>query len=475
MERAETNITPGTVYKIAAVVVTLYITNFIFGMVSPQSLRSGNSIVYMIFAGGVVVTLISILNFELALIIFIFAAPVVAYHVPGLNYFMTPSDAFLVIIAVVYFLRMSTGRERGFSSTILDKPIFYFILLSILSMINTNVFSEGAMELIQTFEYFVICYYIFSLSVNRRNVLETLFMAIMIVGFLVSVHGIVQYWTMGRGDTRITGTFAHFNAMGTFMAMATTFTFARATTEKDPRRRIFFFMILFLNILALLLSFSRGAWIGTVVGIVIIAWIRGMVNFLKYFSVIFVFLILLSLFVPSTRYTERFRSISNISDVSSQSRLNQYEIVYDTIITYPLLGVGLANNKHYVRKKYNAPESSEIHNLFFHIAIERGVPAAFTLLLMFMIFYWDIIKRIGRTKDEYYKSIYLALMAVMIAFGMTNMFAYMLIRGPALFFAMFLGLYQATIYVEENEPKSVEWARLLSSVDLKRPTMRMGL
>jgi hypothetical protein len=40
---------------------------------------------------------------------------------------------------------------------------------------------------------------------------------------------------------------------------------------------------------------------------------------------------------------------------------------------------------------------------------------------------------------------------------------------------MSLGLYQAAIYIEENEPVESKWAEMLSTLDTKRPTAKLGL
>jgi len=56
-----------------------------------------------------------------------------------------------------------------------------------------------------------------------------------------------------------------------------------------------------------------------------------------------------------------------------------------------------------------------------------------------------------------------------------NIFAYQLIRGLGLLFAVFLAMYPAAIYIEENEPANAEWAEMLSTLDIRHTPLEMGL
>lgn len=460
---------------IMLVIAALFTVNLVFKMIDISSpVDYGRLIRGLMMFGSLAVIVFSFVRFRFSILVFIFIAPLAVHSLPGIPFFFTYGDAYIIILVLVWFFRMVFGHEQVMRGTILDRLIFIFVALSLFSIINSRDTSAAFRELIQTLEYFVFCYYLFVMAINRRSMLNAVIYAVVACGALVSIYGILQYGRMGGHESRIVGTFGHFNAMGAFLSMMIVFSFNLAITEKDRRARIFFYAALVLNVLAILLTFSRGAWIAVILGIVVSAWIRGMAQFLKIFTIVVGALAIMSVVAPP-RYIARLATVPKIEDMASKNRLRQWEIAYETITTYPLLGVGLTSNGAHVTEKYDEPASGEIHNLFLHIGSERGLPAMVVLLSIFGLFYVNCIRRISRTEDPFYHSIYVALFAALVAFGVVNLFAYQFIRGLGLFFAMFLGMYSAAVYIEENEPGQAEWADMLSTLEVKRPRLEMGM
>ncbi len=474
MLEREFNISNRHIYIVAGILIFVYLSNYLiqFVKVSPESYSAViRNVMYIVSIAGIVLTFA---NYHLSLIIFIFVAPLAVYNIPNLPFFFTYGDAYLLILVFVWITRIGLGHEKRPLKTFLDRLIFLFVLLSILSAINSRYADAATREIVQTLEYFVFCYYLFSVTIIRRNILDGIVQGIVVCGGLIALYGIMQYFRLGAGESRITGTFGHFNAMGTFMAMMVTFVFNLAIAEKDRKAKYFFYAVLAVDTLALLMTFSRGAWIGTVTGIIVSAQIRGMVQFIRIFALVMVVFFLMAVIAPP-QYIGRMASVPRVEDTSSKNRLRQWQIAYETISSYPLLGVGLENNTDHVIEKYNEPTNGEIHNLFLHVGSERGLPAMLVLIGIFGLFFVRIIKRLNQTEDDYFRALYTALFSAVLAFGIVNIFAYQLIRGIALFFTMFLALFNAGMYVEENEPVESKWAEMLSTLESKRPLAKMGL
>jgi putative inorganic carbon (hco3(-)) transporter len=479
MQENERQVTIKQVNTIAAVIVGFFVLNYLMKFISVANPEQKSSLLDWILAVGLVAAVfMSAANFELSIVIFIFVAPLTVYNIPHLKFFFTYGDAYLIVLVFIWIGRMVLGHEMRPPKTFLDRLIFFFILFTLLSAISSYSTSAAVREIVQTLEYFVFCYYLFTVAVNRRDVLDCLIHAIVLCGGMLAVYGVIQYFRMGGGSFRIPGTFAHFNAMGTFMAMMITFVFNLVLAEKNRLKRIFYYVILGVDTVAILLTFSRGAWMGVIVGLILSAQIRGMVQFIRVFAVVIVVFLVVAVVTPPqfmSRYLGRIYSVPRVEDSASKSRLRQWQIAAETISEYPLLGVGLTNNRDYVTQKYGEPQNGEIHNLFLHIASERGVASALILLAMFGAFFLHIMKRIRRTEDPFFHSLYVALFAVVVSYGVVNIFAYQLIRGLGLFFAIFLGLYQAAMYIEEHEPVESKWAEMLSSLETKHSFIKMGL
>ncbi len=475
MNDKERHVSIRQVNILVAIVAVLFALNHAMNFITAVTDQQRDAIINVVMAiGSIAAVGLTMANFELSIILFIFVSPLVIYNIPELDFYFTYGDAYLIILVFVSLSRMALGRENRPMKTILDRLIFFFILLTVLSAINSVDGNKAVKEIVQTFEYFVFCYFLFTIVVKRKKMLDTILYSIVMCGAMIAAYGIMQYFGLKGDEQRIHGTFGHFNAMGTFMAMMVVFAFNMALNEQNRWRKLTTYGALALDTVALLMTFSRGAWIGVVVGLVLSAQVRGMVQFIRIFTVVMVALIFIALVAPP-RYLGRMASVPRVEDSASKSRIRQWQIAMETMSDYPLLGVGLESNGTHVAEKYGEPENGEIHNVFLHIASERGVPAMIVLILIFVVPVLDIAKRIKRTEDTFYSSIYVALFSAIITFGVVNIFAFQLIRGLAIFFMMFQGLYHSTKYIEENEPVESKWAEMLTSLDNKRPQIRLGM
>lgn len=461
-----------SIYVILAILAFLMAMNLMLDIYTPDIRTFRSSLPMIIGVGSIIVLGITAFNFRLSVALFVFVIPLANYHIPNMPFHFTSTDAYLIVLVIVYFIRYLMGKEPGLQKTFLDRTIFLFLLWILISSFNTPNMSKSMREFVKMAECLLFCYLLISSVVRTRRMLEVMIQVILLVSALVSIHGIYQYLSLGDYNMRIKGSFGHFNALGAYLAMTTTFLFNLQVSTKNRRTKILYSIYLVLNVIALLLSFSRGAWIGCIIGIVISAQMKGMVNFIKYFSGLIVFIILFSLFSPE-RYLWRAASIPKITDAASKSRLEQYEIALEVISNYPVLGIGLGNMQNFATEVYSNPTLGEIHNLFLHIGSESGLPAMLLLLWIFGHFFIHIIRKISITENYFYYSAYLAIFSAIVSFAILNMFAYMFVRGPFMFFALLLGLYSACLYVEKNEPKDTEWINLLSSVNNKRPKMKM--
>jgi len=228
-------------------------------------------------------------------------------------------------------------------------------------------------------------------------------------------------------------------------------TFNMSLTEKRRGRRLMYITALIVGVGAILFTFSRGAWIGVLCGLLLAGWLRGMNQFIKYFSVGIILLITVSVFIPKQleRFTGRAASITEINDKSTQSRLDQYKMSLEIMVKSPLLGTGVGQVPAYASKR-GTPSLGEIHNLFLQIGAERGVPAMFAIIAVFFIYYRTISRRIFQTKSSYFRDMYITNVSVMVSFLVVNLTAYQLLRGLGIFLGIFLGMAAALLRIEEH-------------------------
>ncbi len=137
----------------------------------------------------------------------------------------------------------------------------------------------------------------------------------------------------------------------------------------------FYVWFALLMIIADLLTFSRGGYIGLIVGfsIFIIIYQKQLHVWHKIIGGIFVSVLCLSLIIPSNPVSDRLASSFDMTEGSNTERLANWAQAYDIIVAHPLRGVGLGGYISHVdpRADYRTPIYA--HNLYLDIMAEMGV------------------------------------------------------------------------------------------------------
>ena len=424
---------------------------------------------------GFIVLLFSFLNLEMAVLSMVFLVPITSYELPGLPVHITIGDAYLLVVTTAWGMRLMVKSGERILKAPWGRPIALFLFLSCVSLINSTDLATGITEILQTIEYFVAAMYLFYAVIRSPEDMGNALIALSLSSSLFSLLGIREYFLMGMGDTRIQSTFGHFNAFGVYLAMMIPLFFTLMLSEKERWRRTLFTTALVLCCFAILLTFSRGAWIGVLLALLLSGWLRGMKQFIKFFSVVVLALIVSTVLLPE-RFIGRAASATEIQDDSTQSRIKQYEMAMEIMAKYPLFGTGVGQVPLYASRR-GTPGLTEIHNVFLHIGADRGIPAMLALLLIFFVHYRVISRRIFLSRSTYFRNMYITNISSMAAFLMVNMTAYQLVRGVGIFVGLFLGMAAALILMEDRLAESGELDEDLDEPDLlsRSPSLLQGL
>lgn len=208
---------------------------------------------------------------------------------------------------------------------------------------------------------------------DKRFVVRCLFLS----AAGISLFGIVQYftflllplrfWGSGSEVTRIVGVFEYPNALALYLAPLIGF-FAVLWQKRFElfHHRAWLTVGLVIMTLALILTFSRGAWAALVATALILALRR-----LDYRRIVALgALILILLAIPSVRA----RLGLGLRDASSQAHGELMQIGLQKVITNPLLGNGLAGFPATLKEASYAGEAINYpHNIFLNFWLELGV------------------------------------------------------------------------------------------------------
>ena len=367
----------------------------------------------------------------------------------------------ITVTAVSFFIKILLGK-RLFHFEQYDAVMLLFMLFTLISGIfNKGLASfENSLVIIAlSLTYFLVS----NILVNRR-LAENAVKIITLSSAPVAIYGIINYyvsdahpeWTdpmFTAIKARATSTFGNPNVYAVYLVVAVIFSVALALDRSHGKLAILYAVISALNIYALIITWTRGAWLAVILAAIGFAVIRSRrCPKLLLFPVILVPLAIP--FIPSG-IIERFLSIFSITDSSAITRLSVWRSSVLMFIDNIFIGIGVgrdAFSEEFLKYAEESVTAEHSHNLFLEIGCELGIFAMllFVFLLLIRIRHRATYAKYvrGSSVDNLCTISGTALLALLV-FGMTDYIWYnstMLV----LFWAVF-GIGSATLRISKKE------------------------
>ena len=155
-----------------------------------------------------------------------------------------------------------------------------------------------------------------------------------------------------------------------------------------------------ITVAALAFTYSRNAWLGLAAGA--LALVMTARRTLRIVAVLATVLALGTIAMPGP-VAERLQSVVNLEDQTLRDRVAMWRAGLSMIADHPLLGVGPGEVRtwyqHYRRPEAVRPSTGHLHNSAVQIAAERGLPALFAWIWIWVVFFregWRILTRAER-------------------------------------------------------------------------------
>ena len=205
-----------------------------------------------------------------------------------------------------------------------------------------------------------------------------------------------------EGVVRVCSLFSHPDSLGLFLGRLIPLAFCVIVFWGDvpwrlSRRRQLYTLALVPMLITLVLSFSRGAWLGTIVALLVILLAAGSKRGLLAFGG----LTLLGLAALPFIKLERVVSLFNPASGSGATRLYIWQSALQMIKDHPLTGVGLDQFLYYYNPQYVNPLAwterftSHPHNMFLDFWLRLGILGPVVLVWLLASFWW-VAGRVGR-------------------------------------------------------------------------------
>ncbi|MCE5333669.1 MAG: O-antigen ligase family protein, partial [Desulfobacteraceae bacterium] len=297
----------------------------------------------------------------------------------------------LVAVCAMLARRLWSG-ERLLPETPLDLPLALLLVVAGISSLGSIYRDATLWGLLRLFLYIAAFYLAFEMTEERERT-RRLLQVLVGMGIFVSLVGLIEHGDGSLSVFRETGifpglngTFVNYNHLAGFLAMI--FTLALGVVLHRTTESIMAWgCALLLVLVALCLSQSRGAWIGSLlaVGFVLVcSMLKRKVSKLKIGVFAFGLLVIVGLTIlGSNPVMSRLQSLKNPADTSFSQRVAVWRGCADLVKKSPLLGTGLGTfpwSFASVRPPGITLRWREAHNDWLQIVSEMGLPVLIPLL-----------------------------------------------------------------------------------------------
>jgi len=347
-------------------------------------------------------------------------------------------EIFFVAAAVSWAVKRWAGRRHGLSFVAyrpvgdgLNLPIGIFISLGFLSTL-TSVSLPLSLEgfFFKLLEGAMI-FFIVAETINDNKRLNGMLFVMLFSMFLITVDGLVQLITGAdflRGHFlrgwRIQASFDNPNNFAAWLIMMTpialmlmyhkTLSWVHSLKTRKWRGAVISLILCVITALlitCLALTYTRGAWIATVLALVFLAFLRS-----KKLLVLLIIVLLIVPFVTPEQMKDRALTVLHIDKMATK-RPYIWQEALSIVKDFPLLGCGL-NTYTIVAPRYKLPGGGGHypHNSYLHMAAESGLLGLGAFLWIILVLFRKALANLVKIKDGFHGAVLAGLLAGLFAF-----------------------------------------------------------
>jgi putative inorganic carbon (HCO3(-)) transporter len=168
-------------------------------------------------------------------------------------------------------------------------------------------------------------------------------------------------------------------------------TVALVFLTKRPLWRAVLIGLIVLDLVAIVLTFSRGGFLTLALSVAIVLWRITRRVGPKYALAAAGLLLVLAPLVPSSYYA-RLATITDVeADTSSELRQDDLFVALEYVVRHPLVGAGIGNNTLAMNEERGARWAA-VHNSYLQVGMELGLPG----LILYVALVASTLKAVGR-------------------------------------------------------------------------------
>lgn len=401
-----------------------------------------------------------VLKFPSAGVFFVvFAAPVAP----------TMADVGLALLSI-FSLALYSVTHKGFKFKFDGIGFFIIVFLGVYAVAAVTSFAMmNSFSIWAIYFVFISIYFVIINTVNTKKLLMNLLTVFVLSGFLVCLYGVAQYvfgWDTAQAwmdeemfsdiKMRIYSTLGNPNVLGEYILLVLPASVGLMWVNKRFEAKVVYAAVSALMFGALILTFSRGCWIGIMAAAAIfITFAAG-----KLWGLGLIALPIIPMILPQS-IINRFSSIGNMEDSSTSYRVYIWMGTLAMIKDFWLSGIGMgqkAFTQVYPFYSYNGIVAPHSHNLFLQILVESGIVGIAVFLIIAVLFLRRVMTGYqAGGKGDSLSTIMTALSAGVCGFLLQGMFdnCFYNYRVMLVFWCV-LAMGRACVYVAEQKRGTAE-------------------
>ncbi|HZY43110.1 MAG TPA: O-antigen ligase family protein [Anaerolineae bacterium] len=401
-----------------------------------------------------------------------------------INIGFKPTFLDLIILALygVWMLERATGKLGRFVSTPLTIPVLVFLALALASFTAGLGYAPLTANIARHFAEIVlsvVLYFLIADSVRQPVRLRSIVRMIIIGGSIAAVLAIVLYllphatsidilsrlklfgYPEGPGvlrfinddpslPQRATGTSIDPNALGGLLIMTLTLGAPQLFSQKPVLPR--FLILLGLGCMgsALLLSFSRGSFLGTGVAL----FVLGVLRYRKLLLIMVVALTVILILPQTQAYVTHFFQGVQGQDLATQMRFGEYSDALKLIQRYPVLGVGFTGSP-------DLDTYLSVASVYLLMAGEMGLVglAAFLILMLtLLVSAWRNRRAVANRSDvgAIWWGLHAALIGALVGGIFDHYFFNLDFHHSVTLFWLYIGLAAVATRMVQSQPATID-------------------
>jgi O-antigen ligase len=317
-------------------------------------------------------------------------------------------------------------RSWGEQTFPLKIPFLFFVLACLVAVVGAVDFSGSYKSLKRLLEILVFFWAIN--CINSQDLRERLTLLLIASATLSTLTGFYTSWETGihHVDTslgegaRAEGTMSVYMTYAGLLMLA--LLLAIGKTVFAPKANKWFIIAIVMMAACLLLTFTRQAWLGVVVGVVFIIGNRK--KTLLWFIPIILGIVFL--FSPYN-IQHRIQSMVNLNDYSLQTRIALWQGGWLVFKDHPAIGCGFkcidAVNQNYPDPTGHIKKLRGMHNNFVQLAVDTGLFGLASWIYIWVVYFMTLYRKlVSMPGNSVCRRDIMASAAVVIGFLVAGLF-----------------------------------------------------